>query len=355
MNWYYSDGGKSLGPFSDADFEQLAQAGTVKADTYVWCDGMASWTLHGSLPKKEAIQEPVPKIDKAVAQPIPGEPSPAKVAAPTKREQHDFELEKDGWNMNNTFPVITVEGSKIDANEYIEPGTGLATFGAFFVAAIGTLLGIFVSSGILLVMLLFYPLFAWYLRKKATALIHGSGVHVGEDQFPEIHRCVEDFKARLDLKRDVDVYVVEDNVVNALAVKYGKKNVVLLTDDLIHGCLASGQPHALAFIIGHELAHISLNHTGVFRSWMSKHMKKLGRLDEYSADSIAAALVGDKSRAFNGLLILTVGYTLLKHVNIESIVRQAREVEMNKYSKKAERGLTHPLLLNRLLRVLKAG
>jgi Zn-dependent protease with chaperone function len=255
--------------------------------------------------------------------------------------------------MNDTFPVITVEGSRIDPKQYIERGTGTAVFGAFFLAIIGALFGILVSYGILLIVLLFYPMFAWYLRKKATALIHGSGVHVSEDQFPEIHHCVVDFKTRLNLQKDIDVYVVEDNVTNALAVKYGKKNVILLTDDLIHGCLASGHPEALSFVIAHELAHISLNHNGVFRSWMSQHMKKLGRLDEYSADSVATALVGEKATAFHGLLLLTVGYALLAYVNPESIVRQAQEVATNKYSKKAERGLTHPLLLNRLQRILK--
>jgi Zn-dependent protease with chaperone function len=257
--------------------------------------------------------------------------------------------------MNDTFPSITVSGPKITLQNHIEPGTGSALLGAFFIAIIGTLFGIVLSYGILLIILIGYPFFAWYLRRKATALIHGSGVHVSETQFPEIHRCLADFKNRLDLKQEVDVYVVEDNVTNALAVRYGKKNVVLLTDDLIHGCLASGRSQALAFVIGHELGHIALNHNGLFRSWMSKHMKKLGRLDEYSADAVGTALVGDKTIAFHGMLMLTVGYALLPYVNTEALMRQADEVAQNKYSKKAERELSHPLLLNRIQRIMKTS
>ena len=256
--------------------------------------------------------------------------------------------------MNSTFPEIAVQGGKVDATRYIEPGTRGAVFAAFFVAILGTLIGILMSYGILLIALLIYPLSAWYLRKKATALIHGSGLHVGERQFPEIHRCVGELKARLDLNQDVDVYIVEANVANAVAVRYGKKNVVLLTDDLIQGCLASGQPRALTFVIAHELAHIALNHNGVFRAWMSQHMKKLGRLNEYSADAVATALVNDRTLATHGLLLLTVGYAMVPFVNVESLVRQAQEVALAKYSKKAERGLTHPLLLNRLQRLLQA-
>ena len=255
--------------------------------------------------------------------------------------------------MSDQFPEISVAGDKVNAKTHIEAGTRLALFGAFFIAILGTLVGILFTYGILLIVLLIYPLFAWYLHKQARALIHGSGLRVSETQFPEIDRCVKVFAARLDLNKDVEVYIVEANVINAAAVKYGKKNVVILTDDLIHGCLASGHPDALAFVIAHELAHITLNHNGVFRTWMAKHMKKLGRLDEYSADSVASALVREKAAAFYGLLVLTVGYALLPYVHRASVIQQAQEVAQNKYSKKAERTLTHPLLLNRLYRVLQ--
>jgi len=46
---------------------------------------------------------------------------------------------------------------------------------------------------------------------------------------------------------------------------------------------------------------------------------------------------------------------LLPFVNTESIITQAQEVALNNYSKKAERTLTHPLVLNRLHRILKNG
>lgn len=252
----------------------------------------------------------------------------------------------------NPFPEISIPGTQVNPKACIEPGTGTVLVGAFLLAAIGALIGILFSYGVLLIVLLFYPLFSWYFHKKATALLHGSGVRVSAAQFPQIHRCVETFKERLGLAQEVDVYIVEANVLNAAAVRYGKKNVILLTDDLIHGCLASGKPQALAFVLGHELAHIALDHNGVFRSWMARHMKKLGRLDEYSADSVALALVSNKDIAFDGLLLLTVGYALLPFVNTASLITQAQEVVLNKYSKKAERNLSHPLLLHRISRVL---
>ena len=254
--------------------------------------------------------------------------------------------------MTAVFPVIASDGGDVDARQYVEPGTGKAQVSAFFVAVVGSLFGILVSYGVLLIVLLFSPLFAWYLHRKAAALIHGSGVHVSEDQFPEIHRCFAAFKRRLGIRADVDVYIVEANVMNAMAVRYGKRNVVLLTDDLIHGCLESAQPQALAFVIGHELAHIALGHTGIFRAWMSRHMRRLGRLDEYSADAVATALVGDRSAAVGGLLLLTVGYALVPFVDRTRLLQQAEEVARDKYTVKAERELSHPLPLNRIRHAL---
>lgn len=255
----------------------------------------------------------------------------------------------------NQFPEVSIAGDKVNPKSCIEPGTRGVLFGAFFFAVIGTLLGILVSYGILLIVLIFYPLFSRYFHKKAMALLHGSGVKVTDTQFPQIHRCVETFKERLGLTREIDVYIVEAEILNAAAVRYGKKNVILLTDNLIHGCLASGNPQALSFVIGHELAHIALNHNGVFRSWMAQHMKKLGRLNELSSDTVALKLVGNTDIAFHGLLMLTVGYALLPFVNTASIITQAQEVARNKYSKKAEKTLSHPLLLNRIQRILKHG
>jgi Zn-dependent protease with chaperone function len=204
-----------------------------------------------------------------------------------------------------------------------------------------------------LIVLLFYPIIAAIMRKKALAMVHGSGIRVSDKQFPEIQKCLIKFKERLGITDDVSVYIVEDNIANAFVVKYGKKNVVLLTDDIIHGCIASGNPKALSFVIGHELGHIALKHNGVLRSWLSKRFKKLSRLDEYSADAVGNALVQDKTIAFNGLLLLTVGYAMMPYVNYETVIAQAQEVASNKYSKKAERSLTHPLLLNRLYRILR--
>jgi uncharacterized RDD family membrane protein YckC len=43
MKWFYSDAGKQVGPIEEAELNQLVTLGTVRADTLVWHEGLASW------------------------------------------------------------------------------------------------------------------------------------------------------------------------------------------------------------------------------------------------------------------------------------------------------------------------
>jgi uncharacterized RDD family membrane protein YckC len=49
MNWYYANAGQQVGPVSESDFDGLVRAGTVKADTLVWREGMANWQAYGTV------------------------------------------------------------------------------------------------------------------------------------------------------------------------------------------------------------------------------------------------------------------------------------------------------------------
>lgn len=47
MKWYYSDAGRQVGPIEETDLNQLVTLGTVRADTLVWHEGLASWQTLG--------------------------------------------------------------------------------------------------------------------------------------------------------------------------------------------------------------------------------------------------------------------------------------------------------------------
>jgi len=251
------------------------------------------------------------------------------------------------------FPELECHDAPVEVRDCIEAGTGGAKTLASIAGILGLLVLVLSTMGIGLIALIIGPIVDHFTQRRALALIHGSGLKVGPEQFPEIHECVVSFCERLGLMNRPDIYIVEAEVMNAAAVKFGGRNVVLLTDDLIHGCLCSSNPKTLAFVLGHELAHIAAGHTGMIRAGMRQYYKKLSRLDEMTADRVGTRLVGSRKVAAEGLVLLTVGPHLLQFVNPKSLQQQVREVASNKQSVKAERKLTHPLLLNRVERVMR--
>jgi len=252
------------------------------------------------------------------------------------------------------LPNLAIPGEKISREAHIEKHTNLLVFLGMLVSALVLFSVVLSSMGIFLLVIPFYFVFKKSLEKTAEAKILSNGIRVSTEQFPEIYECAAVFAERLGINDVPDIYIVEDNVQNGFAVKFGKKNSITLTDDLIHACLQSNEPKSLSFVIAHEMAHIAYKHTGMVRSYIRSVFKPLSRKDEYSCDSAARALVGDKNIAYMGLLVLTTGHKMLPFLNQAEIIRQLEDIRGNKYVKKAEKTSTHPALMNRMIRVLEA-
>ncbi len=251
-----------------------------------------------------------------------------------------------------TMPTFSFGSEAVRAKEHVAPWTGLYTAVGYVVALGGIVVATVSSMGGFLVLLAIGAITAYFSAKKIRARIRGMGIEVSPRQLPQLHALVAQFSQRLGLAQTPEVYVVEDSLQNGFAVKLGKKNLMLLTDDVIWGALESRDPRALAFVVAHELAHIALGHTGTLRTAIRGAMAPLSRLDELSADNVAKALIDDADVAVLGLALLTVGPQLLPYVDEAALKDQAREVMANTLTKKAEKGLTHPLLMRRIANMM---
>jgi len=246
------------------------------------------------------------------------------------------------------FPRCEADGPKVDAEAYVEPKTGLAVAVCSIVLGLGILIAVITIW--LAIIILIGMLFDYFRQRKALAIIKGSAIEINEAQFPEIHACANAVARRLGLQETPLVYLVEGNTINASAMRLAGRRLVLLQDDLVYACLVSGEPRTLSFFVAHELAHHALGHTGYFRSQLSRMMKWLSRLDEFSCDAVGNQIAGNPAISAKALTVLLSGPQMLPYVNAAKLVEQARQVEADKKSKKAQRRLTHPLLLLRLLR-----
>ena len=247
------------------------------------------------------------------------------------------------------FSDLLVESTRtIDPKSHVYAGTGLHSAFAFILFLISMLFAsiylVFATFGIGLCLVL---LFGWIGERRARARIQGGGVRVSRDQFPEIYQCTQDFGRRLGMKEVPEVYIVEGSMLNAFATKLGKNNYILLIDDIVHGALTAGETKALSFILGHELAHHALGHTGFVTGAMSAMWKPLSRCNEMTCDAVAADLVENRDLGARGLAMLLVGPQLLRNLNWRALDRQAQELLSKKVWKGAESSMTHPLLVRR--------
>jgi GYF domain 2 len=72
--WYTAINGQQGGPYADEQLSQMVAAGTVRADTFVWCAGMKDWARAGEIPGLMPRARPAP--------PPPPRPAPPAAWAP---------------------------------------------------------------------------------------------------------------------------------------------------------------------------------------------------------------------------------------------------------------------------------
>ena len=246
--------------------------------------------------------------------------------------------------------------TKINPRQYVAEGTGFhSAVGWILFLVFGPIIFLFTilgTYGVAIIGWLIAGILYSYRNAKARAQLKGSAVRVDGGQFPEIHEATRTMAERLGLQECPDVYIIEDNQQNAFALKHGSRRCIMLIDDIVYGALATGNLNVLHFIIAHELAHHALGHTHVLRSWIASSYFPLSRLDEFTCDAVADALIGDRSGSRDALALLLVGPQLFQRVNKDALEQQAREVSADPYSRKAENGRSHPLLLRRYARLL---
>jgi Zn-dependent protease with chaperone function len=185
------------------------------------------------------------------------------------------------------LPPLPGDGPTVDAGRFRAAGTGLwlaISYGFLALLIVG-------SFGFLLLGLLFGYLADLMLSRRTMARLRGSAVQVGQNQLSAIDACARQFAARLKLEGAPTVLVAESSMLNAVAMRIGKRRCVMLLDDVVWGAIDYQIPDALRFVIAHELAHHALGHAGVLRSYLRLVLPPLSRLDELSADTVALQLV----------------------------------------------------------------
>lgn len=216
-----------------------------------------------------------------------------------------------------------------------------------FVSAIGILLLGGFLAGIFL--LLFFGVGYWTANLKRSQIL-SSAVRIGPHQRPILYEDLKEVQKLLP-PVEVNLFVIQDPVMNAYTFGYDEPYTIVLTSALVEK-LSKDEIRA---VIGHEMGHILFGHVRIIS--IAGTQFGLGRLFfykwsrscEYSAD--AAALIasrGDHIPLTSSLLKLTWG--LSDSVDVEEFLAQLND---NPEASALEVLSTHPFISNRIKSLLR--
>lgn len=198
------------------------------------------------------------------------------------------------------------------------------------------------------------------VRQLTCAASRGGSVLATPGQFPEIDAMKQQAAARLGFRRqrEPEIYVTAGNgVLNAFAASSFGHDFVVVHSDLFANTLEQNR-RALRFIVGHELGHIRLGHTGLwyqlsiaFSGLVPLLGPYLSRLRELSCDRHGAWF---EPEGADGLVLLTAGRYVYRQVRLPDLLDQARR-NVGFWDTVAQLQLSHPFSVRRIAELNRLG
>jgi Zn-dependent protease with chaperone function len=227
--------------------------------------------------------------------------------------------------------------------------TEVPLFVAVLVVAVCVWILLIVSVvGILYAVLL--GLFFFFSHLIFVSHIRGSGVRIGPDQFPDLHRRIKDLAHAMGMDEPAAYLIQAGGSLNAFATRFLGRNIMVLHSDLLEAC--GDNEGARDMIIAHELAHLRLGHLRwnwlILPGYVVPLLgSALSRAREYTCDRYGLAGAGGAPGATLGLAILSAGPKFGPRVNLGAFVDQRGDTNTGLMTL-GEWFSTHPALSKRV-------
>ena len=149
--------------------------------------------------------------------------------------------------------------------------------------------------------------FAFLAQGLFIGHIRGNAIRISPQQFPDVHKAVQEMAQRMGLSPAPAVYVLQaGGLLNAFATRFLGRNFVVIYSDVLELALEKGESE-LNFVICHELAHIKRKHLiwrlilwpGMFFPFLNM---AYSRACEYTCDRFGAHYVPEG--AVSGVVVL---------------------------------------------------
>jgi hypothetical protein len=97
-SWFVAVGDKQEGPYSEDEFRDLIARGAVRADTYVWADGMPAWQFAGDVPGLLSSGRTPPSIPRQVG----------AIPAESAQSGQSFSIDFSIWEMTGRALIFVI-------------------------------------------------------------------------------------------------------------------------------------------------------------------------------------------------------------------------------------------------------
>jgi Zn-dependent protease with chaperone function len=221
----------------------------------------------------------------------------------------------------------------------------LATYGAEYFLSRLVASSIFVL-GMLIGAVILFVLLRAYMRLRFFYRVISFNVKASERNLPEIYRIARVAGARLG-REPPGVYVVQDPEINAYAIGFRKKIIVINT-----GLIDATDDVELTFIIGHELAHVKYGWTipvRILGITVPVPLLFSSQRREYTCDRGGLIACRNLDKSILMLAKLALGKNLASKIDVGKFYREEKEVEEDRISRLSEALASHPPIRDRVL------
>jgi Zn-dependent protease with chaperone function len=179
------------------------------------------------------------------------------------------------------------------------------------------------SYGGMLITFLFLLLLRRILAELLVRRLQAVGAAVSERQFPEIRNALRDVCEYLGVEKEPRVVILGISEVNALAIGYAKRRVIVLFSGTLTGIL--DKPEELRFVIGHEIGHHLLDF-GLRRHIEIMTLPSFKAAREMTCDNIGHYVSGDLEQSKRLIRRLAVGHRLESRLDEEHLMEESDDV-----------------------------
>lgn len=172
------------------------------------------------------------------------------------------------------------------------------------------------------------PLVCWWVRGLRYARERAESVRISPTQFPEVYRMVMSLSAEMGSSKAPEAYVRPgDPSPRTDASGHGLRRYLVLPGSLLDGAGRPRDPDAMAFLVAHQIGHITSGHTGYWQRLVILGAElvpglgaSLARTREYTADDHGLAHVPEGAQAVR---LFAGGSDLYTRVNLGEMAARA--------------------------------